>query len=513
MNRPRAKTPRTAVVGIGLLALAVIAGCGVNSDSGTTTISPSAATSEQAVSLGQFYQQPLTWRGCGDGFQCTKVKVPLDYSAPTGRSIEISVNRLRAKNQSNRIGALFVNPGGPGGSGLDYARAAEGVLSPAVIGRYDVIGFDPRGVGQSSPIDCLNDKQTDEFVSVEGTPVTAEQAKEVVDVSKLMGQTCEQNSPQLTRFIGTIAAAKDIDIIRGAIGEPSLNLLGKSYGTFLGLTYAKLFPQKVNRFVLDGVIDPTLTNDELAQGQADGFQLALGRFIANCAKHKDCPLPAGQAAGLNKINSWLEELGRKPIPAQPGRPLTRALAVNGIIGSMYEQRDGWPALRFALESGFSGDGEPMLQIVDSFLGRTDKGKYLDNSVDALYAVNCLDRPDRASAAQTAVLAKDWTKSAPTFGGDLAWGNLPCHDWPAPATDVPGAITAVGAQPILLVGTTNDPATPYKWAVAVSGQVENNSLITWNGDGHTAYHRGSLCVDSHIDAYLLAGTMPPKQTTC
>lgn len=495
-----------AVLATGL----TLGACGLASNGDAPTATP---TSSPAAGLQSYYSQQVQWRQCLGGMECTKVQVPLDYAQADAGRIRLAVARTPLADGSKRLGSLVLNPGGPGGSGIQYAQAAQYELGADVLKSYDIVGFDPRGVGRSRPIQCMDDAQTDKFISTVGPPANAAQAEAVLTASRSVGKTCEQNSPALTPNVGTVEAARDMDIIRSVIGDEKLNYLGKSYGTFLGLTYADLFTDRVGRFVLDGVIDPTLTNDGLAKGQAEGFQLALSRFIANCPKHADCPLPTDPSAGLAKINDWLAKLATKPIKGQPGRPLTRPMALNGIVGSLYDQGSGWPALRFGLDAGFKGDGAPLEEMLDSFISRGPDGRYTDNSIDALYAVNCLDRPDRADATRTAELATQWLKTAPTFGADLAWGNYPCHDWPAPATDGPHEVKAAGASPILLVGTTNDPATPYPWAVAVSKQLENNSLITFNGDGHTGYGRGSGCVDDKVDAYLIDGRMPAANVTC
>ena len=258
--------------------------------------------------------------------------------------------------------------------------------------------------------------------------------------------------------------------------------------------------------LLDCVIDPALSSSEVARGQADGFQVALDRFIADCPKHQDCPLPGDKGAGLTKINSWLTEIATSPIRAEPDRPLNRPLAVNGIISSLYDEGEGWPQLRVALAAGFQGNGKPMLEMVDS------DGSYRDNAIDALYAVTCLDRPDRADAAATQALASDWARTASTFGPELAWGNLPCAMWPAPATLDPHPVTVSTSLPVILVGTRYDPATPYAWADAVSKQLPNNRLLTYEDDGHTGYGDNS-CVNDAVDEFLISEQPPSAGATC
>ncbi|MEI8082999.1 MAG: alpha/beta hydrolase [Actinomycetes bacterium] len=498
-----------AALSVGAVSVVILASCG----SPSADPSPSAPSATSDSRLQPFYQQSPSWRSCSGGNLCTEIEVPLNYADPSAKSIKVAVLKVPASDPSKRLGTLVVNPGGPGASGIDYAQQVPFSWSPAVTAAYDIVGFDPRGVGKSTPIDCMDDKQTQRFIATAGAPSDAAQLAAVVDVTSTVGATCERNSAYLTPFVGTVAVARDMDILRGALGETKLNFLMKSYGTFIGLTYVDLFADHVGRTVVDGVIDPTLTNDQLAGGQSKGFQLALSRFIADCPKHRDCPLPAGQEKGLATIQAFLAKISTKPLKAVPGRPLTRPMAGQAFVATMYDNTDGWPALRVALGSALAGDGSMMLEIVDSFTGRQPNGSYPENSIDALYAVNCLDRPDRADVAQTGALAAEWAKTAPTFGPDLAWGNLPCHDWPAPATDTPHVVTGAGAPPIVVVGTINDPATPYPWAVTTSKQLIGRSLVTWNGDGHTAYGRGSKCIDGLVDAFLVGGTLPPNPSTC
>lgn len=493
--------PLVATVGL-------VAGC---SNQSSPEPPPSAPTNQTPADLSSFYSQSITWNSCDRGM-CATIKVPLDYSQPQADSIEIEVFKRPASDVNGRLGSIVVNPGGPGGSGVEFARSASILMSKTLLTKFDIVGFDPRGVGKSTPIECLSDQQTDALLSNLGAPQSQTQFDQSVAVAASVGQTCQANSPRLTPAIGTVPAAKDMDIMRQLLGEAKLNFFGMSYGSFLGLTYAELFTGNVGRFVLDGVIDPTLSNEQLARGQAEGFQLAFNRFIQDCAKHPDCPLPKGQAKGLQRVDQWLKSLGNQPIPAAPGRPLTKPLALTGIVSSLYEPETGWPTLRTALADGFRGEGRTMLEIVDEFTVREPDGHFADNSIDALYAVNCLDRPDRADPARTAELATEWSSTAPTFGPDLAWSNLPCYNWPAPATDMPHAITAAGAPTIVLIGSRYDPATPYQWAVAVNQQLADSVLISSGQEGHTGAFR-TKCVDNAIDRAFTEATIPNTPITC
>ena len=462
--------------------------------------------------LDSFYSQKLTWTRCGGEFQCTTLTVPLSYDDPAAGSLGVKVLRYRTDRDEDYLGSLVVNPGGPGGSGIDYARAARAITTDAVRARYDIVGFDPRGVATSDPIDCLDDKQTDAFIAADASPDDAAEAARLTALSAQFGASCQANSPNLVGHISTRDVAKDMDILRQALGDQKLAYLGKSYGTAIGSTYAELFPQNVGRLVLDGAIDPALDLTEMGKGQALGFELALSRFFAACPTLDGCPFPKDAAAASAKLAGLLDRIDASPLPAQPGRPLTQALAVLGIVGNLYSP-DSWPELAYALSEAFDGDGNALLNSADYYADRNTDGTYNSNANDALYAVNCYDRPATPGATETAALASAWEKQAPHFGAYLAWGNLPCATWPAHSDVPPHAVAAAGAPPILVVGTRYDPATPVGWAKALAGQLDSGVLLEWIGDGHTAYTQGSGCVDQAIDAFLLDGVPPKDGAVC
>ena len=440
--------------------------------------------------------------------------VPLTYDEPDGETIDVEVLRLPAADPEQRLGSLVLNPGGPGGSGVEYARGARVVVRPVLLDHYDIVGFDPRGVADSTPIECLSDAQLDRFLNVDPNPETDEDIAATVAVSKRFGPRCDRNSPDLTPNIGTPFVARDMDILRSLLGDERLNFLGKSYGTFIGATYADLFPSRVGRFVLDGAVDPTLTNAELSRGQALGFEKALLRFTQWCAGEQDCPTGDDPQAGVQKIADLLASIEQNPLPADTGRPLTAAQATTGIVGSLYSAEDGWQSLFYSLDSAFQGDGFGLQALADWLTDRKPNGTYANNANEALYAVNCIDRPDRFSPEETRKQAEQWSQEAPIFGAALAWGNLPCYYWPAPAVDKPREITAPGTPPIVVVGTEYDPATPYEWAVNLADQLESGVLVSWKGgDGHTAYYSGSKCVDNAVDDFLVDGKVPEDGLEC
>lgn len=513
----RGTTSALALAGV-LLALGACSSPGVVAPGATTPASsaprpPAAASGTPADPLAAYYGQRLSWTGCGGSFECARLRVPVDYAQPAGAGLELSVIRLPAGDPAHRIGSLVINPGGPGGSGVEYARAARAIFDPSIRQRYDIVGFDPRGVAGSDPVACLTDAQVDELLSDDGTPDDAAEVQQLERLSEAAATGCATRAPVLYRHIGTVDVARDVDVLRAALGDPRLNWFGASYGTFIGATYADLFPTRVGRMVLDGAIDPTLTNSELARGQAGGFETALRRFVADCDRRPSCPLPQGVDAGVARIRQFFASLDAAPLPTDGGRPLTQALAMNAVLYYLYFPPSDWQQLRYGLSDAFAGNGATLLDMLDQRTERGPGGHYRDNSTDALLAVNALDHIDRPGAAAIAAQAAEWSKESPTWGAFLAWSNLPFHYWQAPATLAPHPIAASGAPPILVVGTTYDPATPYAWAKALAGQLDSGVLLTRVGDGHTGYGMGSSCTDRAVDGYLATGTAPTPGLVC
>jgi pimeloyl-ACP methyl ester carboxylesterase len=478
----------------------------VQSRSTTSTASPSATDS----ALARFYSQKATWKDCRDGFECTRLDVPLDYADPGGKTIEISVNR-RPASGSKRIGSLLVNPGGPGASGLDYARAGSGIVSKSLLERFDLVGFDPRGVGESTPVKCLSDAETDTFLAADGSPDTRTEEQRLVDLAKEFGERCAERSGDLLGHVSTVEAARDIDVLRAVLGDERLNFLGKSYGSYLGATYAELFPDRVGRLVLDGALDPTLTSTALNKGQALGFEGALTAFVDDCLRRSGCPLPDGRARALAAVEELMDDIDRRPLDAERGRPLTQGLAMLGVALGLYD-KGFWSGLRQGLDEAMHGDGSTLLVFADLYASRDRSGRYPGNSTVAQYAVNCLDWAEGSDITALRSTADRLEKEAPIFGAYLAWSSLPCGFWPVPVTSEPHAVRAEGAPPIVVVGTTRDPATPYAWAVSLADQLASGRLLTFEGDGHTAYH-GNRCIDRAVDRFFLEGKAPADGTRC
>ncbi len=313
--------------------------------------------------------------------------------------------------------------------------------------------------------------------------------------------------------MGTQDAARDIDVLRAALGDKRLFYLGKSYGTFLGATYAQLFPRNVGRMVLDGAIDPSLSADEVNLGQAKGFEQATRAFVADCTGQRDCPLGSDVDRGMQRLRDLLASLDAQPLPTgDASRPLTEGWGSLGIAVAMYDQ-GYWPLLRQALDQAFGGSGAGLLQLADAYAERGSDGHYSSNQNTVIYAVNCLDRPDTGGLAAVQASLPRYEKAAPTWGSFLDWSQLPCAYWPVKGHGAPEKIAAPGSPPIVVVGTTRDPATPYEWAQGLASQLSDGHLVTYEGDGHTAYMRGSRCVDKAVDAYLLRGTVPDDGLRC
>jgi pimeloyl-ACP methyl ester carboxylesterase len=509
---PLRVAPRPLALAAFALTLPLAACTASTSASAAAGSGGSGLTAGAPADLAKFYGQTLGWSACDNGYQCAELSVPLDYADPGGTAIKLAVVRKQATDQAHRLGSLVVNPGGPGGSGLTYATSGD-VADTTVLARYDLVGFDPRGVGKSNPVSCLTDSQMDQFVDTPPDPTTPAQVSRAEQESQLFAQQCSTKSGTLLAHVGTVDAARDMDVLRAALGDRKLTYLGKSYGTFLGATYAQEFPQNVGRVVLDGAIDPSLSAEQENLTQAASFDKELHLFLADCVTQSDCPFASTDPnAAYTQLKTWVDGLEANPITGDGTRKVDEAYALTGISVAMYDQ-SWWPDLRIALASAFKGDGSTLLRMADAYNDR-QSGHFIDNEVAANYAVNCVDHPDEAtSAAQIQAQLPAFEKAAPFFGAMVDWSSLPCAYWKARPTDTPHRISASGTAPILVVGTTNDPATPYAWAQSLAGQLSGARLLTMNGDGHTAYRRGSSCIDDAVDAFFLQGSLPGSGTVC
>ncbi len=482
----------------------------------------SEATIETPLSdLATYENQKLDWFTCYEDFECADLRVPIDYADLTVSAFKIALLRYKAQDQKNRIGSLIVNPGGPGGSGVDYAYNAQYIFDPDVLDRFDIVGFDPRGVDRSAPIKCLNDKETDAAYAADAKPDTEAELTQAIADAKSFIDKCQSANKYLNHF-STAEAARDMDILRAALGDKKLNYLGKSYGTYLGTLYAQFFPDKVGRMVLDGAVDPNISILEQNISQAKGFDDALGAFITNCAKEDDCPLPKNKQDATTKIISLFTSAATNPLPRKrkvknDDRPATESLIVLGIASALYDDVDGWPKLRTAISEALQGYGDSFLDLVDQYTDRSPDGTYISNELDSGAIIDCLDWPDTRTIEETKGDAKRFTDAAPIFGPYLAYTNIACKYLTPPTKDKltrkTNKITSIKTAPIIVIGTKRDPATPYEWAVGLSKIFTSSKLISLNADGHTGQGRGSACVDNAVDAYLLEGKSPKKNLNC
>ena len=496
---------KTKLFSIITILLILLSGCA------TTTAKPFPTTSNDT--------SKLAWTTCHGNFQCATLKVPIDYTDASLGEFKIAVIRYRDPNQHDRIGSLVINPGGPGVSGIQYALNAEYILNPDVLERYDIVGFDPRGIGQSTPIHCLNATEQDAlFASGPKPDNDAEYAQALIDMQSFVDK-CIENTANLEHF-STAAAAHDMELLREGLGEEKLNYMGFSYGTYLGTLYAQQFPNNVGRFVLDGAINPAISIQEQSLVQAVAFDQALANFISDCHQHKSCPLP--KDATSTYFTELFNKVATNPLTVTNGestRTITESLVVTGTASALYDDASGWPLLRTAITQALTGDGSGFAKLADGYNGRNSDGTYSDNQNDANVIIDCLDwRESRSNDAIRAAATK-FAKVAPVFGPYVAFSGITCNLLNQAignteiTTDQNTAQIQKTATPILIIGTTQDPATPYAWAKALNNYIVGSRLITMKGEGHTGYGRGSACTDDAVDAYLITGTTPAKNLTC
>ncbi len=461
-----------------------------------------------------FYAQRVSWHDCGGGFQCGTVHAPLDYARPDGQRITLSVLRLPAEGQ--RKGSLLINPGGPGGSGVDFVRDAARQFGADLRKNFDLVGFDPRGVNASRPaVRCLTSKDLDRFFATDTSPDDPSEVQDLVKVSRGWADQCKEKIPSVLPYVGTVNAARDMDILRSAVGDRGLTYFGASYGTYLGAFYADLFPHHVRAMVLDGAVDPKLSGDAINIEQAKGFDTAVAAFAADCVKTVDCPLGTGSThAALARLSHLFQQTDKKPLKNNlgDGRVVDESLVELGVAAALYNKQT-WPILRLALKSAIEqNDGTTLLRLGDLLVERNKDGSY-SNQSEANMAVNCVDKPYARTLGPWQAVAAKAKKVAPLFGQFVVWGTLPCAYWPAVVKTQPKPLHAVGAKPIVVVGTTRDPATPYKWAQGLATELKSGILLSLDGDGHTAYLQGNPCITSAVDRYLINGTPPKKGTMC
>ena len=503
--------------------------------------------------LESFYGQRVEWYDCGatggmeksaeaTAFKCAKVKVPLDYSQPDGQTIEIAMKKHVATGSIHR-GSLFINPGGPGGSGVQYVEAAAETSFAGVQGSYDIIGFDPRGVGSSTPITCAaandaaatpaagvgapqadtppspvdgganndyKEKSPEVDAAASGTSFE-DAAPRIAEEYKQVEAQCAANTKPagLLDHVDTVSAVRDLDILRALSGNEKLDYAGFSYGTYLGAHYAELFPSNTGRMVLDGAVDPSLSLGDRGSGQAKGFERSLRTYVEQCQAGQagqNCPLTGDTDAGVQQIRDLITAADQTPLKTSDPNTTVDGSKIRVVVRRLLYSSEYWSFLTYALDQAITQQDGSYFQAL---YGPATTG----TSAPTFYAVNCLDIPVQGDMAGWEKEYRQNIQDSPTFGASLSNQDVRCQAWGHNGTRKPAPIHAKGAAPILVVGTTGDPATPYAWSQAMAQQLESGRLLTWEGNGHTAYGRSGACIQRAVDGYLINGTMPEPGTTC
>ncbi len=470
-------------------------------------------------SLAKFYDQKLSWKPCETGgLSCASVTTPIDWAKPSDGTIDLAVIR-HATASSTRVGSLLVNPGGPGGSGYDMVSQSLDYFTDATLRKdFDIVGWDPRGVGRSAPIECLDGPAMDAFLyAVPSAPEGSDawlQAR--VPIEKDYAAACQKSTGELLGHIDAESNARDMDLLRAVLGDARLDYLGFSYGTFFGAHYTKLFPKNVGRLVLDGPVDPSITEPVDFTTQMGGFESAYRAYIADCLTDPDCPFTGTVDDALAQTKALIATAGTEGLTIADGRTLTLGTLGTAISYPLYSQ-DSWPSLSQMFIGLQHGDADLAFQLADGYNGRNDDGTFSEEN-NVYTAALCLDGVFPDTLAGTRATMDTIAQAAPTIGAVISYSDwvqvsIACQNWPYKPVLHPERIHAKGAAPIMVVGTTNDPATPYTGAQSLASQLDSGFLVTRKGEGHTAYASGNACIDSTVDAYLVHGTVPAKDPLC
>jgi pimeloyl-ACP methyl ester carboxylesterase len=541
--RPRVRVA-IAVAGVGAL-LAAVTGCSglLSTSSGPDGSNYKGITIESlrpkdSATLQSYYNQKPDWQPCSGGLLCATIKTPVDWQHVTRSSIELALVKHPASGTS--IGTLVVNPGGPGGSGVDFVKSGvTNVVDSNVAAHYDIVGFDPRGVGESSPVTCFNDAGMDNYLygrvpGVIGSVrwISAEEKR-----ARSLAAACEKGTGPVLAHIDSVSAASDLDLIRSALGETKLNYLGYSYGTYLGTLYAGLYPQNVGRMVLDGADDPwgadyqpapdgvpaedysVSPQHDPAVAQAQGFEDDFNAYLQACIAgtksavgSQSCPFSGGVSSADTSVKKLLAAADSKPLADKDGRHLYAAILVTAITDSLYSP-EAWPELTQMFVQLKAGNPTIAFEFADQYNDRDSNGTYHDNLDLAHQAIECLEGGPSTDIPFDFRELLELERVAPVLGEYSAYGDLPCSGWKYGPTPFPNPVRAKGTGPILVLGTTGDPATPYADAQLLAKQLEGGHLVTYVAEGHTAYNRGDTCINGTVDAYLVSGTVPAKDPRC
>ncbi|MBS2534961.1 alpha/beta fold hydrolase [Catenulispora sp. NF23] len=540
-----ARRGRTISVVAMVLGATLVAGCtssgsvggsggsGGSSGGSGSTGNAGALPSGKFSTVQAFDAQQISWGKCTSepsddpsadlsAFQCGTVDVPLDYTKPSGKYVSLALVKWPAADPATKVGSLLTNPGGPGASGVDFVEESKQEFDGALHAHYDIIGFDPRGLGRSDPIVCQNDKTQDALSEQDPPKDPTQRAAKAEQDSKNLAAACEKNSGDLLPYVGSNYVAQDMDLMRQVLGDKKLNYLGISYGTYIGSVYAEEFPANVGRMVLDGAVDPNADQLQANVQQQLGFEQSLEKFAGDCVTNyaSSCPLSGTPTAAAQQLGHFIDGLQDHPLPTDdPNRPLDQTLGWTGVVIGLYGDvgSDWWKYLREALTKAMkNGDGSELLAGADQYDGRDQSGHY-STEQNGLIAVRCADFTTPTPSAAAVQSAYNQLKTgASILNSNLAPGDLAqpmCANWPFQTQQKPHVIKAQGSDTILVVGTTADPATPYQNAVNLANGFANARLLTRVGTGHAAFGSGNQCAQSAMEAYLVSGTLPPVGERC
>lgn len=473
-----------------------------------TGCTPAANTAAPISSIDEVLTQTVTWTDCDDGFECATVGAPLDWLNPSDEFLPIALIR---KAEASSKPVIFVNPGGPGVSGVTWFREGYETLgSKELRNEFQVIAFDPRGVGESAGVICPSQEIKDR-VYYEQSPFEYGSQADLEYTTKALTEFAEdcQKSGFDPAYFTTQQAARDLELLRELVGGESLHYLGFSYGTLLGSTYAALFPDKVGKLVLDGAIDPTKSEGEMLLSQVAGFDAAFKAYLAHCVEQLQCPFNGDAESALGVVSQFLAEREKSALPTQLGRELSLQAALSGIIAALYSEQS-WIYLSQAFDEALDGDGTTLLLLADFYNNRELDSGYTSNLNEANRAISCADA--RISEAESAALNQRFTQESQVFGKYFMQPHLACIGWPEGKSMVELDFSVKLANPPLVVGTTGDPATPYSQAQALSELLDGAVLLTLKADRHTAYG-SSVCIDSIVEAYFRGSDIGSENQTC
>jgi len=487
---------------LGLL-LVVVACC--------LTVLPRAGATTGADAQRSRASSALAWEPCDRDAECALLPVPLDDTVADGPMIDIALVRFPARDQERRIASLLVNPGGPGASGVDWVLGAATSMPDEVQDRFDIVGFDPRGVARSAGVDCTDD--LDPYFEAEWAPDDRGERSELLEEVRRLVSTCERSEGDVLPYLQTARVARDMERIRVALGDEALTFLGYSYGSYLGASYAEQFPDRVRALVLDGPIDPSLDAIEFQVEQAVGFERNLDAFLADCAQRRGCQFHRGgrTAPAYDRLRA---RIGSRPLAVDDGgerRTLNGTRFDLAVTQLLYEGRAFWTDLARALAATDEGDGSDLLFYADFYTGRDGEGEY-ENGQESFIAIGCADGPPVGGVSGMRAIEDAAAEAAPRLGRSIVNGSLPCAVWPV-AAEPPRALRAAGAPPILVIGATDDPATPFEWGKALAAQLRSGVLLTVDSARHTSFDAGTRCVDRLVIQYLVQLDAPRAGTRC